>query len=215
MQYAKFLCKISVFGLWLSIFLVAVPFAESQTIPSAESVLGFQVGDDFKLATYDESLNYFQQLDAASDRITMVHIGRTSEGRDWYFALISSPQNLVEVERYRTIGQRLAHPADLTDAEARQLARDGIDIRENIDIKGVEKTPGGIAVALKGRDGGSRAATVEGSHILVATGRRPNVDGLALEKAGIHYSAKGAAVLADYLYDRLYKRKGFSICSEQ
>ena len=125
MQYAKFLCKISVFGFWLSISLVAVPFAESQTIPSPESVLGFQVGDDFKLATYDESLNYFQQLDAASDRITMVHIGRTSEGRDWYFALISSPQNLVEVERYRTIGQRLAHPADLTDAEARQLARDG------------------------------------------------------------------------------------------
>ncbi len=125
MQYAKFLCKISVFGLWLSLSLVAVPFAESQTIPSPESVLGFQVGDDFKLATYDESLNYFQQLDAASDRITMVNIGLTSEGRDWYFALISSPQNLVEVERYRAIGQRLAHPADLTDAEARQLARDG------------------------------------------------------------------------------------------
>ena len=62
MQYAKFLCKISVFGLWLSIFLVAVPFAESQTIPSPESVLGFQVGDDFKLATYDESLNYFQPV---------------------------------------------------------------------------------------------------------------------------------------------------------
>ena len=36
-----------------------------------------------------------------------------------------------------------------------------------------------------------------------------------LFRSTIHYSAKGAAVLADYLYDRLYKRKGFSICSEQ
>ncbi len=83
---------------------------------------------------------------------------------------------------------------ELVDVVRRQLARDGIDVRENIDIKGVEKTPGGIAVALKDRDGGSRAATVEGSHILVATGRRPNVEGLDLEKAGIRYSAKGIEV---------------------
>ena len=32
--------------------------------------------------------------------------------------------------------------------------------------------------------------------------------------SNIHYSAKGATVLADYLYDRLYRREGFSICSE-
>ncbi|MCH7936778.1 MAG: hypothetical protein IH994_06780 [Proteobacteria bacterium] len=35
-----------------------------------------------------------------------------------------------------------------------------------------------------------------------------------LYSSSIHYSAKGAAVLADYLYDRLYKRKGFSICGD-
>ena len=35
-----------------------------------------------------------------------------------------------------------------------------------------------------------------------------------LYSSSIHYSVKGAAVLADYLYNRLYRRKGFSICSE-
>jgi len=35
-----------------------------------------------------------------------------------------------------------------------------------------------------------------------------------LHRSSIHYSAKGAAVLADYLYDRLYRRKGFSICND-
>ena len=42
-----------------------------------------------------------------------------------YFALISSPKNLEQVERYRQIAQRLAHPAGLTDAAARELAREG------------------------------------------------------------------------------------------
>ena len=61
-------------------------------IPTPESVLGFRPGADFELATYEESIDYFQRLDAASDRITMLRVGRTSEGRDWWVALISTPQ---------------------------------------------------------------------------------------------------------------------------
>ena len=48
--------------------------------PSPESVLGFAPGADFRLATYEQSIDYFQRLAAASDRITMVRTGRTSEG---------------------------------------------------------------------------------------------------------------------------------------
>ncbi|MGY8777154.1 MAG: M14 family zinc carboxypeptidase, partial [Longimicrobiales bacterium] len=75
----------------------------------------------------------FQQLDAASDRITMINVGRTSEGRDWWLALISSPENLRDVERYRGIADQLAHPADLDDASALALARSGKAI---VDISG-------------------------------------------------------------------------------
>ena len=52
-------------------------------------------------ATYDESLDYFRRLAAASDRIQLVEVGRTSEQRRWYFALISDPDNLANVERYQ------------------------------------------------------------------------------------------------------------------
>ncbi|MFV1986872.1 MAG: M14 family zinc carboxypeptidase [Gemmatimonadota bacterium] len=105
----------------------------SQAIPTPESVLGFRPGADFELATYEESLDYFTRLDAASDRITLVKTGRTSEGRDWFFALISSPENLAAVNGYRETADRLAHPADLTDAEARGLAASG---RAIVDISG-------------------------------------------------------------------------------
>ncbi len=94
-------------------------------IPSPEETLGFKVGTDFKLATYEQSLAYFNKLDAASDRIQMVHIGETSEGRPWFFALISSAENIKDIDKYKDIAQRLAHPDGMTREEAKQLAKEG------------------------------------------------------------------------------------------
>ncbi|HEX9895255.1 MAG TPA: hypothetical protein VGA78_15105, partial [Gemmatimonadales bacterium] len=68
--------------------------AQSAPIPTPASVLGFAVGADFKLATYDESLRYFQQLAKASDRVKLLDVGRTSTGHEWVLAVISSPANL-------------------------------------------------------------------------------------------------------------------------
>jgi hypothetical protein len=95
------------------------------SVPTPESVLGFEVGADFHLASYDESLEYFQKLSDASDRVELIEVGRTSEGRRWYVALVSSAENLRNVERYKEISQRLAHPAGLTEAEARTLVAEG------------------------------------------------------------------------------------------
>ena len=107
--------------------------AQQASIPTPESVLGFTVGADFKLATYDESIRYFQRLAAASDRIKLVSVGKTSTGHDWTLAIISSPANLAKLGRYREIAQRLAHPTGLSDREARALAREG---KAFVDISG-------------------------------------------------------------------------------
>lgn len=69
-----------------------------------------------------------------------------------------------------------------------QLRREGIDIREGIRIVSVSGEAGRISVAIE--DGGE-TQTIDGSHILIATGRRANVEGLDLEKAGIEYSDRG------------------------
>jgi hypothetical protein len=109
----------------LAISLFARVFTQSPSLPTPESSLGFKPGDDYKLASYDEAIEYFRKLDAASDRLTLVETGRTSYGHPWYFALISSPENLANVEKYRQIAQRLAHPEGLTDDEAHRLAQQG------------------------------------------------------------------------------------------
>jgi hypothetical protein len=110
-------------------FLVAAAtfaaYAAAQSVPSPESVLGYKPGADFHLTTYDESLAYFQKLDAASDHMKLVNVGKTSQGRDWYVALISAPQNLAQIDKYKDIARRLALVKGLDDAQARQLAREG------------------------------------------------------------------------------------------
>jgi hypothetical protein len=94
-------------------------------IPSPESVLGSRVGADFFLATYEESIDYFQRLAAASDRLELREIGKTSAGRPWYIALISSAENLANLDRHRDIARRLTRPDELTDDAARALAAEG------------------------------------------------------------------------------------------
>ena len=102
-----------------------LPLCHAQTIPTPESVLGHKPGDDFYLANYQESRDYFHNLAAASDRIKMINVGKTTRGLDWEIAIISSPANLAKLDRQKEISQRLAHGRGLDDAAAHALAREG------------------------------------------------------------------------------------------
>src|SRR5262245_25664943 len=75
--------------------------AKGQTIPTPESVLGHKPGDDFYLANYDESRAYFRKLAASSDRIKLISVGKTTRGLDWEIAIISSPENLAQLDKYK------------------------------------------------------------------------------------------------------------------
>ncbi|MEM0942430.1 MAG: FAD-dependent oxidoreductase, partial [Pseudomonadota bacterium] len=68
------------------------------------------------------------------------------------------------------------------------LRGEGIDIREGAMAEKVEGAVGAIMVHLKG--GGS----VTGSHLLVATGRSPNLDKLELDKGGVEHTRGGITV---------------------
>jgi zinc carboxypeptidase len=92
--------------------------------PTPESVLGHKPGDDFFLASYDESLGYFQKLAASTDKLKLIQVGKTTQGRDWYLAVISSPQNLAQLDKHKDAARRLAWARGLTDATARALAKE-------------------------------------------------------------------------------------------
>jgi hypothetical protein len=115
------------FKLAVLLLFAAAPvalFGEGR-VPMPEAVLGFRPGADYKLATYDQSVAYFKKVAASSKYVKVVEAGKTSQGRTMYYALVSAPDNLAKIDRYREIARRLAHPQGLTNAEARKLAHDG------------------------------------------------------------------------------------------
>jgi hypothetical protein len=86
---------------------------------------GANIGDDYFLATYTQLEQYWQALDRESDRMRLVDIGATEEGRHQWMAVITAPENFEHLDRYREISRRLSLAEDLDDDQARALAAEG------------------------------------------------------------------------------------------
>lgn len=93
-------------------------------VPVPGEFFGFQMGADYKLFNYQQQLEYFQQLDAASARVHMKEIGKTTLGKPMVVVFISSEKNIANLERYRKISEDLAR-ARVDDATAVQYAEEG------------------------------------------------------------------------------------------
>ena len=87
--------------------------------------LGANFGDDYFLASYTQLSAYWRTLEKESDRIHVVEIGKTAEGRPHLMAIVTSPENYRRIDRLKEISSRLAHADGLSDAQARALAKEG------------------------------------------------------------------------------------------
>ncbi|HET7217800.1 MAG TPA: M14 metallopeptidase family protein [Vicinamibacterales bacterium] len=121
----------------------------TQAVTSPKQHFGFNIGDDYQLATYTQFVAYWQKLDKESDRMKVVEIGKTAEGRPQLMAIITSPENFKKLDRYKEISAKLALAEGLTPDQARALAKEG---------KGVVWF-----------DGGLHATEVLGAHQLIET----------------------------------------------
>jgi hypothetical protein len=92
-------------------------------IPTPRSILGFEPGEDRKLAEWPVLVRYFQALARASDRVDYRELGKTTLGAPFVTLVISSPQNLRQLERFRQINAGLADPRTLRTSRA---ARDAV-----------------------------------------------------------------------------------------
>ena len=71
------------------------------------------------------------------------------------------------------------------------LVRDGVVLRSGVKIAHARRALARVQVDIAGEAG---AETIEGTHILVATGRQPNIAALDLDRAGIRHAAAGIVV---------------------
>ena len=139
--------------------LAAALFTISATVPAAQSrapvvttpkqQFGFNIGDDYQLATYTQFIEYWKKLDRESDRMQVVEIGKTAEGRPQLMSIITAAENFKKLDRYKEIARKLALAEGVTEDQARALAREGKSV-----------------VWI---DGGLHATEVLGAHQLIET----------------------------------------------
>ena len=90
----------------LATMLVApAVYTQSKITPPQFTAGGktYTAGDDYFLANYTQLQEYFARLDKESDRIKVVEIGKTAEGRPMLMAIITSPENHKKLARYKEI----------------------------------------------------------------------------------------------------------------
>ena len=105
--------------------LLGAPSGAAGQITTPEAFLGFKPGADFHLMTYEQAMGYFERLAGETDRMVVLDMGETSAGRRMKYGVISSPENLGNLDRYKEINRRISLPYGLGDEEARRLAEEG------------------------------------------------------------------------------------------
>jgi len=111
---------------WLTISTVFFTSGiQSQEIPEPVSFFGYKPGSDYKLFDYEELINYLKKLDRASERCMMAEIGISPLGKNMYVFLISSPENLANLDKLKEINLKLSLDVDLSDIELEKLTDDG------------------------------------------------------------------------------------------
>jgi hypothetical protein len=133
----------------LALALAAAPLAAQGRITTPKEHFGFNIGDDYNLATYTQFMAYWRKIDAESPRMIVEEIGKTAEGRPQLMAIITAPENFRNLARYKQISQRLSLAEGLTDEQARALAKEG--------------------KSIVWFDGGLHATEVLGAHQLIET----------------------------------------------
>jgi hypothetical protein len=101
--------------------LLAATTVEAQRVTTPQQQFGHEIGADYVLPDYTQLMEYWQKLATESDRMVLDTIGLTEEGRPQLMAIITSPENHGNLDRYREINRRIAMADGLTDEQARQL----------------------------------------------------------------------------------------------
>ena len=85
---------------------------------------GWDIGDDYRLVNYTQYVEYVRKLGQQSDRMKVVEIGKTEEGRPELTAIITSPENQKRLTELKDLNRKLAL-GEVNDEQAHQLAREG------------------------------------------------------------------------------------------
>jgi hypothetical protein len=94
-------------------------------LPAPETYFGHLPGADRTIIDYDQLVAYFKKLDEGSDRVELMHLGKTTEGRDFVMLAISTPENLANAAHYREVAAALDDPRGRSPEAIDRLVAEG------------------------------------------------------------------------------------------
>ena len=167
----------------------------SDKVPSPLKFLGYIPGEPGKLTYHKDIVRYLEALDKASDRVTMMKIGESDEGRDMVAVVVADEATIKNLDKYRQITAQLTDPRKLTDAQAKQLIATGKPIyyahgqhplagsRQPRDADGTRLPPGSRGVTVHPDDSQQRRSScfTPASEV---DGREKQVDNFRAQAAG-------------------------------
>lgn len=126
--------KIRIIVLFSFLLLITFPFSSNaqqepllpdaeykSDVPTPSSFLGYELGSD--LTEHHRMVNYIHELEkAAPERVKVKHIGQSQENRPMYLVIISSSENMQNLEQHRQAVARLKDPRNTSGAEAERIA---------------------------------------------------------------------------------------------
>lgn len=94
-----------------------------QQVANVEEILGYPLGG--RVSSPEQIRRYYDYLAAShSDYIRLVPYAESWQGRELFYVVISSPQNLARLHEFESNMRRLADPREITDNEARDIISD-------------------------------------------------------------------------------------------
>lgn len=113
---------LTVVGIWL---VLPTSAQQSDHIPSPEQFFGFPMGTDQRLAHWDDMVKYYETVAERSGRMIIEELGKTTLGEPYLLLVISAPETIRELPRFKAMQQQLANPRQTSAEAAEVIAQTG------------------------------------------------------------------------------------------
>ncbi|MCK5148987.1 peptidase M14 family protein [bacterium] len=141
------------------VMLVAVSIGTVHAqITSPEDFFGFKPGTDKKMVRWDQNVKYFEKLETESDRIKVMHMGPSTMGNPFLVLLISSPENLANLDQLQKSNKGLSDPRGIDKNIIEKYIRTGKAVicqsygLHSSEVGGTQSTPNITHALLSGND---------------------------------------------------------------
>ncbi len=130
--------------------MVAPLRGAANDIPDPDEFFGRKIGAPGVLVRHSEILEYYRLLAERSDRVTLHEIGETTQGRPFYYAIVTAPENHARLHELIADNDRLYDPRGLSDQGAERIIREGksfVIVNQQIHSTEVGVSQGGVLLA--------------------------------------------------------------------